>query len=82
MEVHFSPELQEKLDETAKAVGRNTDELVQEVISDYIDELAEVRRTLDDRYDDIKSGRVKAIDGEESFARLRLKSEQRRGMRT
>ena len=34
--------------------------------------------TLDARYDDLKSGRVKPIDGDEAFARLREKSEQRR----
>jgi hypothetical protein len=33
---------------------------------------------LDSRYNDIKSGRLKPIDGEEAFARLRQKSEDRR----
>jgi len=33
---------------------------------------------LDSRYDDIKSGRVRPIDGEEAFARLRQKSDARR----
>jgi hypothetical protein len=37
-----------------------------------------VRRTLDSRYDDLKSGRVKPIDGEEAFRKLREKSEHRR----
>ena len=44
----------------------------------YLDELAAVRGMLDSRYDDLKSGRVKPIDGEEAFARLREKSERRR----
>jgi hypothetical protein len=48
----------------------------------YIDELAEVRNMLDSRYDDIKSGRVKPIDGEGAFARLRRKSEERRAERS
>ena len=34
-------------------------------------ELAEVRDLLDSRYDEIKSGRVKPIDGEAFFERLR-----------
>lgn len=34
--------------------------------------------TLDARYDNLKSGRVKPIDGDEAFARLHEKSEQRR----
>jgi hypothetical protein len=33
---------------------------------------------LESRYDDIKSGKVKLIPGEEVFARLREKSEARR----
>jgi hypothetical protein len=45
----------------------------------YVAELTQVRNMLDGRYDDIKSGRVKPIDGEEAFARLRQKSQDRRG---
>ena len=41
-------------------------------------ELAVLLDTLDTRYDDLKSGRVKSIDGDEAFARLREKSEQRK----
>jgi hypothetical protein len=33
---------------------------------------------LDDRYDEIKSGRVAPIDGEAAFDRLRRKSKNRR----
>ena len=34
--------------------------------------------TLDSRYDDLKTGLVKPIDGEEAFSKLREKSERRR----
>jgi hypothetical protein len=44
----------------------------------YLKELAETREMLDGRYDDITSGRVNPIDGEEAFANLRRKSELRR----
>jgi len=44
----------------------------------YLDELAAVRGTLDSRYDDLKSGRVKPLNGEEAFALMRKKSEGRR----
>lgn len=40
--------------------------------------LQEVRSTLDRRYDDLKSGEVRAIDGESAFPELRRKSERRR----
>jgi hypothetical protein len=44
----------------------------------YLKELGETRAMLDSRYDDLKSGRVKAVDGESVFADLRRKSELRR----
>lgn len=44
----------------------------------YLLELAQVREMLDGRYDDLKSGRVKPVDGDEAFAKLRQKSKERR----
>lgn len=44
----------------------------------YFDELAERREMLDRRYDEIESGKVKLVPGDEVFARLRAKSEARR----
>lgn len=78
MEVHFAPDLQAKLDKLATETGRAKDELVQEAMAGYLDELAQVRGMLDSRYDEIKSGKVKLIDGEEAFARLRQKNRARR----
>jgi hypothetical protein len=42
------------------------------------DEQAQVRDMLDSRYDDLKSGRVKPIDGEEAFSLLKAKNEAQR----
>ncbi len=81
MEVHFTPELQAKLDKLATESGRAQDELVQDAMAGYLNELAQVRGVLDSRYDDIKTGKVKLIDGEEAFARLRQKNEARRNDR-
>jgi predicted DNA-binding protein len=78
MEVHFTPELEAKLNEIATATGRQKDELVQDATASYLEELAHVRGMIESRYDDIKSGRTEPIDGEEAFARLRRKSEDRR----
>jgi putative addiction module component (TIGR02574 family) len=39
--------------------------------------VAEIRQTLDSRYDDLKSDRVKPISGDEMKARLRARSEDR-----
>jgi len=77
MEVHFSPETERKLNDLAAQAGRGSaDELVQDVVEGYFEELAQAREMLDSRYDDLKSGRVKPIDGEEFFETLRRREDQ------
>jgi hypothetical protein len=44
----------------------------------YFDEVLQIRETLSSRYDDLKSGRGKPIDGEEAFTRLKAKTEAER----
>ena len=73
MEVHLKPETESRLNELAIQSGRPTDELVEDAMAGY---LAEVRGMLDGRYEDIKSGRVKAIEGEAFFENLRQREEQ------
>ena len=48
----------------------------------YVDELGDVRVTLDSRYDDLKSGELKPISGDEVVARLRARSLARRAERS
>ena len=75
MEVHFAPGTEKKLKDLAAQSGRKTaDELVQDVIEGYFDELAQTRTMLNDRYDDLKSGRVKPLPGDEVEAYFRDKS--------
>jgi predicted DNA-binding protein len=78
MDVHVTPELAKKLTDLATTTGRAADELVQDALAGYLEELASLRTTLDTRYDDLKSGRVQPIDGEDALTRLREKSEHRR----
>ncbi len=78
MEVQFTPETEKKLNALAMQSGRRTDDLVEDAMAGYLDEVAQVRAMLDRRYEDLKSGRVKPIPGEEVFARLRAKSEARK----
>jgi predicted transcriptional regulator len=78
MEVHLRPETESRLQELAARTGRAPDDLVEDAMAGYLQELAETREMVDSRYDDIKSGRVNPIDGEEAFANLRRKSELRR----
>ena len=75
MEVHFAPETEKKLNDLAAQSGRGTaDELVRDVVEAYVDELAQTRARLNSRYDDLKSGRVKPIPGDEVEAYFRKKS--------
>ncbi len=78
MVVHLKPETESRLQELAATTGRAPDDLVEDAMSGYLAELTEVRNMLDGRYDDIKSGRLSPIDGEDAFARLREKSRERR----
>jgi predicted transcriptional regulator len=78
MEVHLRPEIESRLQELAAKTGRAPDDLVEDAMAGYLKELAETREMLDGRYDDITSGRVNPIDGEEAFANLRRTSELRR----
>jgi predicted transcriptional regulator len=78
MEIHFTPDVEKKLNDLAAQSGRGTDELLRDAVAGYLEELAETRNTLDRRYDELKSGRVKPIDGEEAFARLKAKTEGQR----
>ncbi len=81
MEVHFTPDVQAKLELMARETGRPSEELVEEAVIGLFDELTLARQTLDRRYDDLESGRVKPIPGDEVFARLRARSARHRATR-
>jgi predicted transcriptional regulator len=78
MEVHLRPEIEPRIQELAARTGRAPNDLIEDAMAGYLQELSQVREMLDNRYDDLKSGRVKPLDGEEAFAKLRRKSEERR----
>jgi len=76
MTVHLNSDLQGKLDQLALETGRPDGELVEDAIAGYLDELLQAREMLDSRFDDLKSGRVKPIDGETFFEGLRQREEE------
>lgn len=78
MEVELTPELEAKLARLTRETGRKASELIETALAGYVDELLEVRQTLDRRYDEIKSGKLELIPSEEVFRRLREKSAVRR----
>lgn len=81
MELRLKPELKQKVDEWTARTGRPADELVEEAMAGYLDELAQVRAMLDSRYDDLRSDQVQPIAAAEAVNRLREKSKAERAKR-
>lgn len=76
MELHFTPELEKRLNDLASKTGRAPEALVEDAMAGYLEDLGRVRAMLDSRYDDLKSGRVKPIDGEAFFESLRARENE------
>jgi predicted DNA-binding protein len=76
MEVHFKPETELRLSDLAAKSGRAAADLVEDALAGYLAEVGELREMLDGRYDEIKSGRVKPLDGEAFFAGLRRRENE------
>ena len=74
MEVHLTPETEKKLKDLATQSGRGTDDLVEDAMAGYFDEVLQAREMVDSRYDDLKSGRVEPISRDEVIAHFREKS--------
>lgn len=70
MEVHLTPDTERKLKDLAAQTGRGTDDLVEDAMAGYVEELLQAREMLNNRYDDLRSGRVKPIAGDEVAARF------------
>jgi hypothetical protein len=75
MEIHLTPETEKKLKDISAQSGRATDDLVEDAMAGYLQELLQTREILNSRYDDLKSGRVKPLDGEEFFESLRRRED-------
>ena len=62
-EVQVSPATAKKLNDLVASSGRALEEIVEDALAGYLEEAAAVGQTLDSRYDDLKSGRVRPIEG-------------------
>ena len=78
MELHLRPETESRIQELAAKTGRAADELVEDAMAGYLEELAQTRAMLDRRYEEFSSGNVKPVSGEEAFSALRRRSQERR----
>jgi predicted transcriptional regulator len=78
MVVKLKPETESRLQKLAESTGRAPEDLVEDAMVGYLAELAQLQNALDSRYDEIKSGRVQPLDGEQAFAQLRQANQHRR----
>ncbi|MGH9517189.1 MAG: hypothetical protein ACRD3P_16095 [Terriglobales bacterium] len=62
MELHLRPETESRIQELAARTGRAPNELLEDAMAGYLQELSLIRSMLDRRYDELKSGGVKAIE--------------------
>jgi hypothetical protein len=78
MDVQFSPEQQAQIDRWTIETGRGPAELVKDAMAAYFEELAQTRRILDSRYDDLKNGHTKPISAGDVENYFQAKSAARR----
>ena len=78
MEVHLTPDLEAELEKLAAASGRRKDELVHDAVAGYCAALAQIRETIDRRYEEFKSGSAELLDGDEALDRLPQKGSHRK----
>ena len=74
MEVHFTADVEAKLEQMANEAGRPSDELAEDAVLGFFYELSAAREMLDRRYDDLESGRVQPIDSEGAYRLLMKRS--------
>jgi len=74
MEVQFSLDVEKELNDLAAQSGRGAKEVLLDALAGYFEEVKQTRQMLNSRYDDLKSGRVKAISSDAVEAYFREKS--------
>jgi predicted transcriptional regulator len=74
MDFRIGAEAARRLSEISARTGRDPSDLLEDALP-YLEELAQVRGTLDARYDDLATGRVVPMAGEAFFETLRVREE-------
>jgi predicted transcriptional regulator len=77
MEVRLAPELAAKVVQWSAETGQPVNDLIEGAITGYFSEVEQIKATLDSRFDDIESGRVQLVDGEEACRILRARAAAR-----
>ena len=66
MEVNLEPVLAAKVEQWSARTGRATGELVEDALAGFLSESGQLQDLLDCRYDEIASGKVQLVDGDEA----------------
>jgi predicted DNA-binding protein len=79
MEVSLQPDLAAKVEQWSAETGRPVSELLEDAVEGYFSEVEQLKETLDRRFDELDSGRVKGIPGDEARRMLeeRIAARQR-----
>jgi predicted DNA-binding protein len=78
MQIRLEPELAAKVEKWSAETGRPFGDLVEDAITGYFSEIEGLRETLDRRYNDIVSGKVKGIPGDEAVRLIKERAAARR----
>jgi len=78
MELRLEPELAAKVQQWSAETGRPANELVEDAVKGYFSEVEQLKETLGRRFDEIVSGKVKGIDGEEAIRMIKERAAARR----
>ena len=78
MEVSLQPELAAKVEQWSAETGRPVNELLEDAVKGYFSEVEQLKETLDRRFDEIVSGKVKGLDGPEAIRLIEERAAARR----
>ena len=78
MTVQLKPETETQLNHLSVTTGRSANELVEEALTGYLQELTDMQQVLDARYDDVKNGNTVPVEGQVAFDHIRQRSRERR----
>jgi hypothetical protein len=81
VDLDLSPETEKKLNERAAQRGMTPHKYVLSLLQEHFDELARTEALLDGRYDELKSGAVKPIPGDDVASYFREKSAAMRDLK-
>ena len=75
MEVQLTPDVEKQLNDLATQSGCGANDVLEDALAGYFEEVAQTHQLLNSRYEDLKSGRVKPVSREELITHFREKSD-------